>query len=140
MSIRHLLATAMAIPLGVFGSAAPAAAHVLAQPDPVGAYTLTAGRFWSLAGALLGLVGLVVGRLALSRPAGRVGAVARRRRADAAVAAGTACLIIGGLVVAAAEGGPGTGYGIVGGFIDLAIGLIAVVLGGVARARSRRTG
>lgn len=93
-----------------------------------------------MAGALLGLVGLVVGRLALSRPAGRVGAVARRRRADAAVAAGTACLIIGGLVVAAAEGGPGTGYGIVGGFIDLAIGLIAVVLGGVARARSRRTG
>jgi hypothetical protein len=48
-------------------------------------------------------------------------------------------VVVGGLVVAAAEGGPGTGYGIVGGFAALAIGLIATVLGWLALARSRRT-
>ena len=48
-------------------------------------------------------------------------------------------MVIGGLVVAAAEGGPGTGYGIVDGFAALVLGLIATVLGRLALARSRRT-
>ncbi|MBP2706734.1 hypothetical protein JOL79_23285 [Microbispora sp. RL4-1S] len=52
MSLRHLPATA-------------AAAHVLAQP--VGAYTLTTGRLWSVVAALLGLAGVVIGGLALAR-------------------------------------------------------------------------
>jgi hypothetical protein len=56
-----------------------------------------------------------------------------------ALVAGLTGMVIGGLVVAAAEGGPGTGYGIVGGFAALAIGLIATVLGWLALARSRRT-
>jgi hypothetical protein len=56
-----------------------------------------------------------------------------------ALGAGLAGMVIGGLVVAAAEGGPGTGYGIVGGFVALVVGLIAMVLGGLALARSRRT-
>jgi hypothetical protein len=42
-------------------------------------------------------------------------------------------------VVAAADGGPGTGYGIVGGFVAVVIGLIATVLGWLALVRSRRT-
>ena len=41
--------------------------------------------------------------------------------------------------VAAADGGPGTGYGIVGGYVALVVGLIAVVLGGLALSRARRT-
>ena len=52
--------------------------------------------------------------------------------------AGLACAVIGALVVAAAEGGPGTGYGIVGGFVDLAVGAAAMALGGLAPACSRR--
>ncbi|MQA95607.1 MAG: hypothetical protein GEV11_13495 [Streptosporangiales bacterium] len=51
---------------------------------------------------------------------------------------GLAGVIIGGLVVAAAEGGPGTGFGIVGGYLAVAVGLIAVALGGVTLGRSRR--
>ncbi|MEO6089191.1 MAG: DUF6223 family protein, partial [Umezawaea sp.] len=49
MSIRHLLAV-----------------HDLAQPA-TSAYTLTAGRSWSLVAAVLGLVGVVLGVLALTR-------------------------------------------------------------------------
>jgi hypothetical protein len=56
----------------------------------------------------------------------------------AAIAAGLAGAVIGGLVVAAAGGGPGTGYGIVGGYVAVVIGLVAVVVGGVALTRSRR--
>lgn len=43
-------------------------------------------------------------------------------------------------VVAAADGGPGTGYGMVGRFMAVVVGLIAIVLGGLALARARRTG
>ncbi|AWS43695.1 DUF6223 family protein [Streptosporangium sp. 'caverna'] len=127
MSIRRLLAAAI-----------PAAAHVLAQPGPVSAYALTAGRLWSVVAALLGLAGAVIGGLALARSTGRIGTGNGRRGVIAALAAGLAGAVIGGLVVVAADGGPGTGYGIVGGYLALAVGLIAMVLSGLALARSRR--
>ena len=87
--------------------------------------------------ALVALAGVVVGGLTLARPAGRISNGSRG--AILALLAGLTGMVIGGLVVAAAEGGPGTGYGIVGGFAALAIGLIATVLGWLALARSRRT-
>ncbi|WP_043632393.1 DUF6223 family protein [Nonomuraea candida] len=131
MSVRHLPAAAAAALLGVVGLATPAAAHALVQP--VGAYTLTSGRTWSLVAALLGLAGVIIGGLALARRAG-----AGRRKAVVALVAGPACAVIGGLVVAVADGGPGTGYGIVGGYLDLALGLLATALGALALARARR--
>ncbi|WP_424532052.1 DUF6223 family protein [Sphaerisporangium viridialbum] len=139
MSVRHLLAAAAAALLGGFGLATPAAAYVLVQPTAASAYTLTAGRLWSLVAVLLGLAGAVIGGLALARSAGRTGTGTGRRGAIVALVAGLAGALIGGLVVAAADGGPGTGYGIVGGFVALVVGLIAMVLGGLALAHSRRT-
>jgi hypothetical protein len=56
-----------------------------------------------------------------------------------ALAAGLVGVVIGALVVALAKGGPGTGYGIVGGYVALVIGVVAVVLGWLALGRSRRT-
>jgi uncharacterized protein DUF6223 len=93
----------------------------------VSAYTLTPGRLWSVVGAVVGLAGVVAGALALTRGRGAV----------VALVTGLAGAVTGGLVVAAAEGGPGTGYGIVGGYAALVIGLVAMVLGGLAVARSR---
>ncbi|HZO30590.1 MAG TPA: DUF6223 family protein [Chloroflexota bacterium] len=137
MSVRHLQISAAAALLGGCALVTPAAAHVLIQPDPTSAYTLTAGRLWSIVATLLGLTGVVIGGLALARSAGRIGT--GRRGAIVALAAGLAGAAIGGLVVAAAEGGPGTGYGIVGGFMALVVGLIGMVLGGLALVRSRHT-
>jgi hypothetical protein len=134
-----VLAVAAAALIAGFALAAPAAAHVLVQPDPASAYAMTAGRLWSLVAALLGLAGAVIGGLALARSAGRIGTGTGRRGAIVALVAGLAGAVIGGLVVAAADGGPGTGYGIVGGFVALVVGLIAMVLGGLALARSPRT-
>lgn len=93
--------------------------------------SLTPGRLWSLVAGALGVAGVVVGALSLTRTA--------RRGAVAAVAAGVVAVVAGGLVVAAAGGGPGTGSGIVGGYAAVAVGLAAAVLGGLGAARSRRT-
>ena len=142
MSRRHPHAAAAAALLGGLGLVTPAAAHVLAQPDPASVYAMSSGRLWSLVAALLGLAGAVIGGLALAR-SGRIGTGSGRRGAIVALAAGLAGAAIGGMVVAAAaaaNGGPGTGYGIVGGFVALVVGLIGMVLGGLALARSRRTG
>jgi hypothetical protein len=140
MSVSHLLAAATAALLGGFGLATPAAAHVLAQSGGVDAFTLTPGRLIGTVAALVALAGVVVGGLALARPAGRIGNGNGKRGAIVALVAGLTGMVMGGLVVAAAEGGPGTGYGIVGGFAALVIGLIATVLGWLALARTRRTG
>ncbi|MEV4362164.1 DUF6223 family protein [Nonomuraea sp. NPDC049625] len=106
--------------------------HLLATAPDVSAYDLTPGRLWSLVAIALGLVGVILGGLALARSTGRA-------RAVVALAAGLAGAVVGGLVVAAAEGGPGTGYGIVGGVIALLVGLVGVALSGLALTRSRRS-
>jgi hypothetical protein len=91
-------------------------------------YGLTAGRAWSLVGAALGLVGVVYGLLALTR----------RRSGVVALACGVVGAAIGAFVVLMAKGGPGTGYGIVGGYVSLVVGVAAAALGGVARRRGAR--
>ncbi|GHJ53232.1 hypothetical protein Nm8I071_25390 [Nonomuraea sp. TT08I-71] len=139
MNVRHLLTVATAVPLGAFGLAAPAAAHVSAQPIAASAYTMSAGRLGASVGALLGLAGVIIGGLALARPAGRLGTASGRLGATAALAAGLVGMALGGLVAATADGGVGTGNGLGGAYVALVVGLIAVVLGGLALARSRRT-
>ncbi|MEU0969072.1 DUF6223 family protein [Streptomyces sp. NPDC005917] len=53
--------------------------------------------------------------------------------------AGLTGMVIGALNLAVADGGPGTGNGVVGGALALVLGLIATVLGRLALARSNRT-
>jgi hypothetical protein len=62
-----------------------------------------------------------------------------RLAALAAVAAGLLATGNGGLNLAVANGGPGTGNGVVGAAAALVLETIAVALGGMALARSRRT-
>jgi hypothetical protein len=138
MSVRHLLAAAAAALLGMFVAATPASAHVLAQSAAVDPSTLTARRLVATVAVLVALAGVVVGGRALSRPAGRIGN--GRREATMSLGTGLAGMVVGGLVVAAAEGnGPGSGYGIVGGYAALVLGPIAAILGWLVLARSRRT-
>ncbi|MET8909030.1 DUF6223 family protein [Micromonospora sp. NPDC004551] len=113
-------------------------AYASTAVDPT---TMTTGRLLGSVAALVALAGVVVGGLALARSAGRIGNGNGngRRGALVALVAGLTGMVLGGVVVAAAEGGPGTGYGIVGGFLALAIGLVATVLGWLALGRSRRT-
>jgi hypothetical protein len=57
-----------------------------------------------------------------------------------ALLTGLIAMVNGGLNLAVATGGPGTGNGVIGGAVALVLGLIAMAFGGLARARSRRTG
>jgi hypothetical protein len=87
---------------------------------------------------VLALVGVVIGGLAVARSARRIGNNGRRG-AIVALVAGPIAVVNGGLVLAFATGGPGSGNGVVGGAAAFVLGLIAMALGGLALARSRRT-
>ncbi len=53
--------------------------------------------------------------------------------------AGLVAAVNGGLNLAVANGGPGTGNGVIGGAAAVVLGLIALALGGLALPRCRRT-
>ena len=114
------------------------AAHV-SEPATTTVYGLTPRRLWATTVAVLALVGVVIGGLALARPASRFGTDSGRLGAIVAIVAGLIAAVNGGLNLAIANGGPGTGNGVVGGAAAFVLGLIALALGALARARCRRT-
>ncbi len=83
---------------------------------------------------VLSLVGVVVGGLAFYRAARRIGNRGRR----GAIVVGLIAVVNGGLVLAIANGGPGSGNGVVGGAAAFVLGLITLALGGLALTRPRR--
>lgn len=135
--VTNLLAAAALV--GGIGLASPAAAEVSVEPASVDAYSVTPERIAASLAALVGLIGAVIGGLAVARSAGRIGTGTGRRGAVVALVLGPIGLVIGGLVVATADGGLGTGNGLAGGIVAMMVGLIGMILGGLALARSRRT-
>src|SRR5215510_3213574 len=113
------------------------ATHV-SEPAATTVYGLTPRRLWATTAFALALVGVVIGALALARPASRFGAASGGLGAIVSLVAGPIAVVNGGLVLAIANGGPGSGNGVVGGAVALVLGLIATVLGALALARSRR--
>jgi hypothetical protein len=97
------------------------------------------GRLGPTIAAVIGLTGTVVGALALAKRRADAASDLRsadgRGRAAAAVGLGVISLVLGVLFLAAADGGPGTGNGVVGSAAAIVLGPIAIVLGGLARPR-----
>ena len=114
------------------------AAHV-SEPAATTVYGVTPRRLWATLVAVLALIGVVIGGLALRRSAGRIGTGNGRMGAIVALVAGLIAVVNGGLNLAVAKGGPGTGNGVVGGAVALVLGLIAIALSGLALARSRHS-
>ena len=112
-------------------------AHV-SVPAATTVHGLTPRRLWATTAAALALIGVIIGALALVRPASRFGAASGRLGALVALAAGLMAVVNGGLSLAIANGGPGTGNGVVGSAAAFVLGLIALALSGLALARSRR--
>jgi len=133
-----LAALAAAALFGGLVYAVLVAAHV-SEPAATTVRGLTPRRLWATTAAVLALVGVVIGGLALARPGSRFGTASGRLGAIVALVAGLIAVVNGGLVLAIANGGPGTGNGVVGGAAALVLGLAAVALGGLALSRSRRT-
>lgn len=90
--------------LGCIALAAPAAAHIfLAAEDPTTGTTpniLTPGRSGALVAAVVALVSVVIGGLALARAAGRIGHGPARSGAIVALVAGLIGTIHSGLALA----------------------------------------
>ena len=76
--------------------------------------------------------------MALVRATRRIGNHGRNG-AILAVVAGIIAVINGGLNLAVATGGPGSGNGVIGGAVAFVLGLIGTALGGLALSRSRNT-
>jgi hypothetical protein len=114
------------------------AAHV-AEPAATTVQGMTTRRLWATTAAGLALLGVASGGLALARPSGRFGAYSGRL-SGVALTAGLIAVLNGALNLAVADGGPGSGNGVVGAAGALVLGLIAMGAGGLALARSRRGG
>lgn len=114
------------------------AAHV-SEPAATTVQGLTPRRLWATTAAGLALAGVVIGGLALARPASHFGTASGRLGAIMALVAGLLAVVNGGLNLAVANGGPGTGNGVVGAAGAFVLGLIALALGGLALSRCRRT-
>jgi hypothetical protein len=106
------------------------AAH-LSEPTAATVQGLTSRRLWALLADALALIGVIVGSLALFRRAsGRFAALA-------SLATGLIAGVNGALVLAVANGGPGSGNGVIGGAGALVLGVMAMALGGLALVRYR---
>jgi drug/metabolite transporter (DMT)-like permease len=94
-----------------------------------------AGRLMPTSAAVAGLIGVVIGGLALVRSRrtgnGRAGAIV-------AAALGLISLVVGGLHTAYSAGGFGTGSGLAGAIVAIVLGMLGLVFGGLALACSRR--
>jgi hypothetical protein len=112
------------------------AVHV-SEPAATTVQGMTPQRLWATTVAVLALIGVVIGGLALRQTARRTGA-GNARMSVVALVAGLIAVLNGALNLTMATGGPGTGNGVVGGAAALVLGLIAMALSGLALARSRR--
>ena len=108
------------------------------EPAATTVYGPTARRLWATTAAVLALAGVVIGGLALYGAARGIGNHGQRG-AIIALIVGLIAVVNGGLNLAVANGGPGSGNGVVGGAAAFVLGLIGMVLGGMALARIRRT-
>ncbi|MFD3811068.1 DUF6223 family protein [Rhodococcus sp. NPDC058639] len=110
-------------------------------PDPTSivaaGYELGVGRAVPTTAAVLALVGVVAGAVALRRSR-RSGTPPSLSWIVVALATGAIGVIVGGMHGANAAGGPDTGNGVVGALFAVVLGVVAVVLGGLSLARYRR--
>jgi hypothetical protein len=111
-------------------------AHV-SEPATTTVQGLTPRRLWATTADVLALAGVVIGIAAMYRAGRRIGNHGRRG-AVVAMVAGLVAAFNGGLNLAVATGGPGTGNGVIGAAGAFVLGMLAMTLGGLALARSRR--
>lgn len=89
----------------------------LAEPAAATVYGVTSRRLWATAVGAVALVGVVFGIFS------------RRRGAIVSLLSGLVGMAGGGLLLAIADGGPGSGNGVVGAAGAVVLGVIAMGLG-----------
>jgi len=105
-------------------------------PAATTVYGSTPRRLWATAAMILALAGVAMGGLSLRRSLGNTDKV-RQRNSIIALILGLGAIMSGGLNLAMASGGPGSGNGVVGGAIAIVLGILAIVLAGILRIHIR---
>ena len=98
---------------------------------------ITSGRAATISYALMGLISVVMGWMAMARSA-RIGP--GRLRAIVALVCGLTGTALSIFHLTSSTGGFGTGSGKLGAIVALMLAVLGMVLGGLALTRLRRTG
>jgi hypothetical protein len=109
------------------------AAH-RSDPAATTVHGVTVRRVWATTAVALGVASIIAGSMALVRATRGIGNRGRNG-AMTGMAAGILAAVNGGLNLAIASGGPGSGNGVVGGAIALVLGTIGIGLCGMALIR-----
>ena len=105
----------------------------VSKPGATTVYGLTSRRLWALAVIVVALISLIIGWQTMRQAASRSSNPRKGKwKAIVVIVAGLITVINGGLNLATANGGPGTGNGVVGSAMALVLGLTASTLGGLA--------
>lgn len=96
-----------------------------------GVSDISAGRLGAIVAGVVGLIGIVIGGRALVRSASR-----SRSAGRTGMMLGLVAMVLGGLIMATADGGLGSGNGLGGAVVAAVLGLVATILGWLARTRT----
>jgi len=110
----------------------------VSKSAPSTVYGLTSKRQFALAALGLALVSVIFGWRSFRKSAIRISNLAGKKGVIVAIVTGLLAVIGGGLNLATANGGPGSGNGVIGSAQALVLGLIGMFLGALAMIRFRR--
>lgn len=125
--ISSVLAACLIIVLSFFVTQ-----EVFSQTDGTSAVPrgITAGRARALAGAVFGLISLIIGWRAKARAAN--GTASRRSSSVTALVLGIICIILSTVHLATVSGGFGTGGGKAGAIVAMVLGLLGITFSSLA--------
>jgi uncharacterized membrane protein len=110
----------------------------VSRPAPSTVYGLTLKRQFALVALGLGLLSVYFGWRTFRRSARHTSIFSGKSWPIVAIVAGLMAVIGGVLNLATANGGPGSGNGVLGSAQALVLGFIGMLLGGLAVVRFRR--
>jgi len=110
----------------------------VSKSAPSTVYGLTSKRQFALIALGLALASVIFGWLSFRKSASRVSNLTWKRGDVVAIIMGLIAVIGGVLNLVTANGGPGSGNGVLGSAQAMVLGLTGICLGGLAMARFRR--
>jgi len=110
----------------------------VSKSAPATVYGLTSKRQFALVGLGMALISVVFGWRAFRKSASHISVFNRKNGPIVAIVTGLMAVIGGGLNLATANGGPGSGNGVLGSAQALVLGLTGMFLGGLTLVRFRR--
>jgi hypothetical protein len=110
----------------------------VSKSAPSTVYGLTSKRQFALVALGMALISVVFGWRAFRKSASRISTLDSKNGPIIAIFIGLIAVIGGGLNLAAANGGPGSGNGVLGSAQALVLGLVGMFLGGLTLIRFRQ--